>query len=118
MVDTIHVQRNMIINQANGDKDFYMAEVNGRMVMKGTFTRKEAILKLQKEDAMEEAMVLASWLPTIAHPASLHPLAILFAKPDLLKRYAVQLMKWVTKPQGLKMGEVSYDATVHYKTLH
>ena len=67
----------------------------------------EAVELMKKEILIKEAMVTLTGLQSTAKLDVSSPLTRVFIHPDKLKRMAIAsfYMKWLLKPQGLKMGE-------------
>ena len=107
MVDTVHVQQNMEQNNCKGIDDFYLASSNGRIAVTGSLSILEAVELIKTKILLKEATVKLAWLPPTAPPDMTSPLTILFRQPDKLKRLSSSYMKWLLKPMGLKMVEVS-----------
>ena len=107
MVDTVHVQRNMERNHTKGIDDFYLASSDGKITVTGSLSILEAVELMKKEILLKEATVKLTWLPSTAPPDLSCPLPMLFSQPDKLKRMSSSYLKWLLKPLGLKMGEVS-----------
>ena len=68
-----------------------------------SMAQEKAVEIIKKEILMKEAMVKLSWLPLTAPPDVTSPLTMVFIEPDMLKRMASSNMKWLLKPQSLKM---------------
>ena len=63
----------------------------------------EEAVEMMKKKILVKAIVKLCWLPLTAPADVRRPLTKVFSQPDMLKRMASSNMKWLLKPQGLKM---------------
>ena len=117
MVDTVHVQRNIERNREKGIRDFYLADHgDGDIRVLGSLTLEDAAEAIKMKMLLRDSNNTSIWLPNSAPPDLPMSIEKVFSRPDILKSVASQYMKWMLKPQGLKMGEVKILCTDLYST--
>ena len=67
------------------------------------YAQEGAVEIMKKKILVKEAMVKPSWLPLTTSPDVSSPLMKMFSQPNMLKRMTSSNMKWLLKPQSLKM---------------
>ena len=118
MVDTVYVVKNIARNKSMNINDFYLADYGGGNIsVAGALSIEEVASILKKMILEKEALKTDSWLPSMAPPSLNMSIEELFSKPDKLKSGSSKFLKWVMKPQGLRMGEVMLHSTARHCTI-
>ena len=106
LVETVDVQKNTERNLDLGIQDFYLADYGGGDGrVQGSLSLEAAVEVTRQKLLTRDSRNISSWLPRTPPPHLILPIKKLFSRPDALKSAASHYMKWILKPQGLKMGE-------------